>query len=421
MAVTIQRDQIVIPPVHSDMLPGGIGLVELTTFSRVASQELYKRLADMKDRGLRGLILDLRNNSGGLLSEARNVSELFLPAGKVVVSTESRVGRERSYPTQADAFVPEDIPVVVLINRFSASASEIVAGALCKTTGARCSSASAAYGKGSVQNLIRVPGERDDEFADENRNRRFDNWESITKDWNQNGEFDFAPRVKLTVERYLLPTGRSIHRELDEEGNLVSPGGVEPDEEVAPKRWPQWKLEEILRIQGDRTVQTWARERFADNRQLFEQLAAGDMDDSSRYPEFAELYASLDTTLTEADVRFLARREARRLVQDARGEAFPLGGDYQEDLQLQQAIRSLLAEIGDSVDDVPAYAATFDEAPEGSGRKGPRVAKTSGLDRDRLERAQALIAEASDGNGRISDEGLQTLSEIIEDALQNKN
>ncbi|MFT5052184.1 MAG: C-terminal peptidase prc, partial [Chlamydiales bacterium] len=266
MAVTLERAQIVIPPVHSEMLPGGIGLVELTTFSRVASQELIKRLDKMRRQGMRAVILDLRNNSGGLLSEAVNVTDLFLPKGKSVVSTESRLGREHAYKTPRPAFIHEDMPVVVLINRFSASASEIVSGAL-QDHGRAILIGRRSFGKGSVQNLVTLPGEGDDEYADENDNRRYDNWETITKDWNGNGEFDYAPRVKLTVERYLLPTGRSIHRELDEEGNIVSPGGVEPDQDVRQKRWAQWKLQEIQRLVTERVTQAWARDHFDANRE----------------------------------------------------------------------------------------------------------------------------------------------------------
>ena len=76
----------------------------------------------------------------------------------------------------------------------------------------------------------------EDQFRDENGNGRFDNWETLERDYDGDGEFDFAPRVKLTIARYLLPSGRSIHRELDEDRNIVQAGGVDPDFEVVRAR-----------------------------------------------------------------------------------------------------------------------------------------------------------------------------------------
>lgn len=373
MAVVIERAAITIPPVSAIMLPGKIGLVELTTFSRVASEEVSAAIDTLADQGARGFILDLRNNSGGLLTEARNVAGLFLPKGKAVVSTESSINRPRTYNTLKRPQISADTPIVVLVNRFSASASEIVSGALqdharAVVVGQRT------YGKGSVQNLIPLDMESEDRWADENGNRRYDDWETITLDRDGDGEFDHSPRIKLTIERYRLPTGRSIHRELDEEGNIVSEGGIGPDIEVGPTRREQWRLMEMRKVQDTRALRNWARDSFAQHREVFEQLAEGDDDDFSRYPGFDELYASLDTVLPKSDIRFLLRLEVRRLVQDARGAAFPYGSDYQEDVQLQAAIQQLLEELGEAPAAVASYAKTFDEVGEDGivrGQGGP--------------------------------------------------
>lgn len=408
MAITITRRKISIPPAHSDWLPGDIGLIELNTFNRVASIELIQRIQEFQERGMKGLILDLRNNTGGLLSEAVNVADIFLPAGKRVVSTENRLERSQVFQTRSPALVPEDLPVVVLVNRFSASAAEIVSGAL-QDHGRAVLVGERTFGKGSVQNLLPMPGERDDEYADENRNGRHDNWETITRDWDGDGQFDFAPRIKLTIERYLLPTGRSIHRELDDEGNIVSAGGVEPDRTVRARRWDQWRLEEMLRVQRTRAIRDWARSTYPGNEQLFATLAAGDRDDPSAYPGFAELYSSLDTILPEDDVRYLMRQEVRRLVQDARGEAFPLG-DYQDDLQLQEAIRTLLEEGGrQGIEDIVDYARTF-EPRDLEQRSSAPPAALAQRSTD-LDQALALIAEAEDG--QLSGDSLRELGELL--------
>ena len=363
MAITVKRAAITIPPVNSLLLPGKIGLIELTSFSRVASQEVGKALDDLTAQGARAFILDLRNNPGGLLTEARNTADLFLPKGKRVVSTESRVNRPHVYSTQRPPRIPMDVPLVVLINRFSASASEIVSGAL-QDHGRAIIVGQRSYGKGSVQNLIPLDPESEDRYSDENGNHRHDDWEPLTLDRDGDGEFDYSPRIKLTIERYRLPTGRSIHRELDDEGNILSEGGIAPDVPVGPTRREQWRLMEMRRIQDTRLLRNWAREHYDEHRELFEELAEGDEGDWTRYPGFKELYESLDTALPEDDVRFLLRLELRRLVQDDRGAAFPYGSDYESDVQLQKAIEILLEKLGSKPDDYPAYAKTFDVVGE---------------------------------------------------------
>ena len=79
-------------------------------------------------------------------------------------------------------------------------------------------------------------------------------------------EFDYAPRVKLTIERYLLPTGRSIHRELDDDGTILSFGGVEPDHAVEPARWDAWRLEEVRRLRGEGKLREYVLNTWEDNR-----------------------------------------------------------------------------------------------------------------------------------------------------------
>jgi carboxyl-terminal processing protease len=374
MAVEIERAQITIPPVNAILLPGGVGLVELTTFSRVASHELEGAINQLIDDGARGLILDLRNNTGGLLTEARNVADLFLPRGKTVVSTESRIREPHSYNTRRKAVMPKDMPLIVLVNRFSASASEIVSGAL-QDHGRAILVGQRTFGKGSVQNLLALEPELEDRFADENRNGRHDDWEKITLDHDGDGEFDYSPRIKMTIERYRLPSGRSIHMELDSEGNITSPGGIAPDVVVGPTRREQWRLVEMRKLQDTHALREWARDHYPEHAATFDTLALGDDDDWTRYPGFEDLYAGLDTVLSKADVRFLLRMEVRRLVQDTRGRAFPFGSDYQEDVQLQAAIAQVFEALGEAPLNVVAYAKTFDEVGDDGivhGDGGPR-------------------------------------------------
>ena len=241
MVVEIERDQISVPSTAHQMLPGKIGLVELKSFSRTATADVLAAIEELKADGMRALVFDLRYNSGGLLTEARGVSDLFLPKGLDVVSTEARIGRSQTLGTLRDAAIPADMPMICLINRYSASASEIVSGALqdhkrATIVGER------SFGKGSVQNLFPLYGFADDQYTDENGNNKWDSWEPLDYDFNGNGEFDFAPHVRLTIARYLLPSGRSIHREFDDEKNLISPGGVEPDQEAEAGLIEGWRV-----------------------------------------------------------------------------------------------------------------------------------------------------------------------------------
>lgn len=411
MAVTITRGFITIPTVHSELLPGGVGLVELTQFSGVATREVQSALGQLLAQGAKGMILDLRINPGGLLREAQGVADLFLPKGKLVVTTESRVQAPEKLYTEHEAILPEDMPLVVLISKYSASASEIVSGAL-QDQGRATLVGQRSFGKGSVQNLLRMG--LDDTYRDENQNGQRDNWEPLIKDRNGNGEFDYAGRAKLTVARYLLPSGRSIHRELDEEGNVISAGGVTPDFFVDPKRLDAWRLEGMLELRDKGVVRDWVEKNFRQNEELYTRLAYDDGKDPDRYPGFDELYESLDTVLPREDVRYLVRYEARRLVQDERGAAFPRG-DFEEDLQLQKGIDVVLGALGRSPYEIAEYRDTFDVQEDLTGRELARRRKPEGAT-DRAEdvrNALGLIAEARRDAGHLSEEGLEKLTEIL--------
>lgn len=412
MAVEITRELITVPPMRADVLPGGVGLIELSTFSGVAGQELGAVMKQMVKAGVTGVILDLRNNAGGLLEQAQAVADLFLPKGKLIVTTEERVRPPVKLYSEHDPVIPENMPVAVLVNRFSASASEIVAGAL-QDHGRAVLVGERSYGKGSVQNL--VPLGLDDDFDDENGNHRHDNWEKLTRDWNGNGKFDFAPRAKLTIARWLIPSGRSIHRELDDEGRIVSLGGVQPDFDVAARRWDGWRLEEMRKLVRDRKVREWVLQQWPKEKELLTQLADNDGKDPSRYPGFEEFYQSLGTVLPEDDVRYLVRSEVRRLVQDERGSAFP-EGDYQEDLQLQKAIQIVLDKLGHSASEYLPYASTFEDLTTGSSGDRLVSAAEPGVSpegRREVRDALAILARAKGENGELSQESLDRLHDLL--------
>jgi carboxyl-terminal processing protease len=185
-----------------------IGYIRLSSFSETAAAEVKAAVEGMERDGVRGLILDLRNNPGGLLRAAVEISDLFLNEG-VIVSTKGRNQREEVYQAkEAGTLLNRNgnpVPIVVLINKYSASASEIVSAALqdhkrAVVIGER------SYGKGSVQNIIMMEKE--------------------------------SSALKLTTASYWRPSGKNIHRfpdskEKDEWGVKPNPGFEVPmkDEE----------------------------------------------------------------------------------------------------------------------------------------------------------------------------------------------
>jgi carboxyl-terminal processing protease len=189
-----------------------IGYVRISSFIQNTADELRKALDQLKEEGVKGLILDLRDNPGGLLSSAVEISDLFLDvSGKYngkIVSTEGRNTIPKTYTAQKDTPY-EDLPLVILINKNSASASEIVSAALEDNNRATVIG-ERSYGKGSVQNLL--------ELEDGN---------SV---------------LKLTVASYHRPNGDNIHRFRDSKS--TDKWGVSPspgmEVKLTPSEYVRW-------------------------------------------------------------------------------------------------------------------------------------------------------------------------------------
>ncbi len=185
---TLTRDEINIPSVVSRMEDGEIGYVRLVEFSERTAKDLEKKLKELQEEGARSFVLDLRNNPGGLLNVAAEVSDKFLKKGRLIVYTESRNSdQDMRFSSRRDPIIDPDAPVVVLVNRGSASASEIVAGALMDWRRAVVLGEKT-FGKGSVQSIIPLSD---------------------------------GSALRLTTAKYLTPEGHSI-----------SGVGIEPDIEV---------------------------------------------------------------------------------------------------------------------------------------------------------------------------------------------
>ena len=169
----IIRDEIKINPVNYKIMDGNIGYIKIIQFNDNTSDNIDKALDDFKTKNVKGIILDLRNNPGGLLEESVNVADPFIPKGPVV-HVELKDKERKTYTSVHEKI---DIPLVVLVNEGSASASEIVAGAI-QDTQSGTIVGTTTYGKGTVQTVTPITN---------------------------------GGAIKLTIARYLTPNERSIN------------------------------------------------------------------------------------------------------------------------------------------------------------------------------------------------------------------
>jgi carboxyl-terminal processing protease len=358
--LTVLRRQIAVPAVNWTIVPGDIGYVELISFSSNLADELRKALALVTAQGARGIVLDVRNNTGGFLSQAGDVVEQFLDGKKLVVYTEGPAEPRRDYYTDEGARPVCKLPLAVLTNNFSASASEITAGAL-QDHGRATIVGQRSFGKGSVQNLFALRSDPPEAWDDLNGDGNWQEGEPFT-DRNKNGKYDYGAHIKLTVAKYHLPSGRCPHREYDKEGRIVDPNwGVMPDKVIdllENKPEDAWKNAAVFALLKRAVFRDYVKQNMAEHEALFRQLAEGDEGDPSKYPGFEAFYRGLDTKLTEDDVRRWLRYEVRDQVSDLRGAVYPgqrALGDPQEDAQLQEAVRTLLLADGRDIREVAAY------------------------------------------------------------------
>ncbi len=175
LSMTLERRKVETPTVEYKMLEGNIGYIAIAEFDAVTVDQFAEALATVKGNGMEGLILDLRGNPGGNLSAVVEIARMLLPKG-LIVYTEDKYGERKEYDCDGSRCI--DVPMVVLINGGSASASEILAGAI-KDYRIGTLLGTTTYGKGIVQRLIAL---------------------------------DDGSAIKLTVSHYYTPLGNDIHK-----------------------------------------------------------------------------------------------------------------------------------------------------------------------------------------------------------------
>lgn len=173
----ITRKQIYINPItYYNVVADSIGYINLSSFTDDCSSELKKAYLELKEKGIKGLIIDLRNNGGGLLREAINISNFFLPKGEVIVSTKGKDESENTTYKAHNNPIDLNIPLIIMVNDGSASASEIVSGAM-QDLDRAVIVGSRTFGKGLVQGTFPVA---------------------------------YDGKLKVTTAKYYTPSGRCI-------------------------------------------------------------------------------------------------------------------------------------------------------------------------------------------------------------------
>lgn len=184
---TITREIINVPSINYSTIVDDIGYIRISRFAQETTHTLKGILNDFEKKNVRGIILDLRSNPGGLLETARSVSDLFLEKGRMIVSTKSRLKENNMEYTAGKDDLHGSFSIAVMVNGASASASEIVAGAL-QDWDRAVIIGQTTFGKGSVQSVFPV------------------------------GD---AAALKLTTQHYFTPSGRCIHKKRSRDGEAI--------------------------------------------------------------------------------------------------------------------------------------------------------------------------------------------------------
>jgi carboxyl-terminal processing protease len=198
--LTIKRAEINLVTVKGEMLDNRVGYIQLTMFDEHSDEDFKKKLLELKDKGMKGLILDLRSNPGGLLPTCVNITSNFVKKGEVLVSTKNKAGKEEKYTSKGGDAI--GMPLVVLTDEGTASASEIFSGVI-RDYKLGTLIGTTTFGKGVVQTVL------------------------------DTGE---GTALKVTISEYFTPSGENIHKK-----------GIKPDIEV---KYP----EELLKAEYNRNT-----------------------------------------------------------------------------------------------------------------------------------------------------------------------
>lgn len=207
MEVTLTRKTIEVSTVTYEMKENQIGYISLSEFDEISTEQFRTALEDLKNQGMKSLVVDLRNNPGGMLNVAVDLLDMFLPE-ELVVYMEDKNGNRQDYKSTDNVIT--DVPMVVLVNGYSASASEIFAGAM-KDYGRAKLVGTKTFGKGIVQRIF---------------------------------DLEDGSAIKLTIAGYYTPKGNNIHKK-----------GIEPDVVVEAEETTGESGENVRDVQLEKALE----------------------------------------------------------------------------------------------------------------------------------------------------------------------
>lgn len=217
--LSLTREKISTPTVEGNVIDGDIGYIVLSEFTPQTGEQMLDSVKKLVQQGVKGLIIDERNNSGGAVDGAMQVANIFLPANKTLVTIQGKKGsnRDQRYISTGSTLVPKDLPIVLLTNGGSASSSEILAAAL-KDNGRATLIGTKTFGKGVVQDVFKF------------------------------GE----GYAQVTTAHYYTPTGENIHKK-----------GIEPDIMVEDIKLEDEEIPAYEKLMTDKALATFADEHPA--------------------------------------------------------------------------------------------------------------------------------------------------------------
>ncbi len=285
------------------------GYIVLTAFNKKTTSETKEALINLKKEGAKRIILDLRGNPGGLLNEAVNICNLFVPKGEVIVTTKSKIEKHNStYKTTKEPFDLE-IPLVVIVNGKSASASEIVSGAL-QDLDRAVVVGSRSFGKGLVQRPV---------------------------------ELTYGTQVKITISRYYTPSGRCIqaldYSKKDKDGKAIKidaskfnafktrkgrtvydGGGVQPDVELEETKTSSI-VEALIKNDG---IFNYVTSYYYKNPNIGDKAPSFTDADFSDFKNFLKVSKFVFDTETELDLKKMLESAKKEKIDDA------ISAEYQQ-------------------------------------------------------------------------------------------